>query len=297
MYVYLPTQRAMHKVSGDSNAGQSCRAILRLEPCSRMGSGARRRPRLAAFWGRAQATASLSPCPAARATAKLPVPRILCRHRTYFRAPRPASTTRWMLFPGRAPTCTSSRASPGNTCLTMACPQAKARERGRTYIGPKLSARVHDDSTSELCNVGTSAEVRSPEPPSTAPNAINPRASLLANRSSHSTSGALIGKPEAVASPRPAWQSASSAAGSGACPLMSMPNVLNSRMTGSVFCGQEQDGRYGQYHMNNHVKDPQQATILCELNQRRAPRQWTRLLQKTTLHGHKARRTSRPALP
>ncbi len=77
---------------------------------------------------------------------------------------------------------------------------------------------MNDDSTSELFDVGASAEVHSPEPPSTAPNAFNPRASLLANRSGHSTSVAVTGRPEASASPRPAWQSASSAADPGACP-------------------------------------------------------------------------------
>jgi hypothetical protein len=94
----------------------------------------------------------------------------------------------------------------------LLCSQAKARERGRSYIGPRLSARVTDDSTSEFYDISTS-DVRSPEPPSTAPHTFNPRTAQLANRSCHATGGHTKDTTGALESPRAAWQPAPHAHG------------------------------------------------------------------------------------
>ena len=56
--------------------------------------------------------------------------------------------------------------------------QAKARERGRNYLAPKLSVKVRssDDSSAHVAVVKS---LRSPEPPpSAAPHANNPRAAI-----------------------------------------------------------------------------------------------------------------------
>eukprot|EP00802_Teleaulax_amphioxeia_P005718 Tamp_05722.p1 GENE.Tamp_05722~~Tamp_05722.p1 ORF type:complete len:603 (+),score=42.05 Tamp_05722:270-1811(+) len=55
--------------------------------------------------------------------------------------------------------------------------KAKARERGRSYLGPKLSVQVSasDDSSAHMA---VAKSLRSPEPPSSAPSVNNPRAAI-----------------------------------------------------------------------------------------------------------------------